>query len=109
MSGHYATTFEQVNKMLESSKARIEYDTRLADKYGADTYEVRVCEGGDGIVTNKMIKKNRVNTYGGRMECECGQTILASTKKEMTFKLRLHSKVCPNEKKINIIEKLGLE
>ena len=99
MAGHHTTSVEQVNKMLESSKARVNYDVPMADIFGANTYEVRVCEGGDGIVTNKMIKKNRVNTYGGRMECECGQTILASNKKEMTYKIRLHLKVCPLEKK----------
>ena len=99
MAGHHTTSVEQLNKMLESSKARVNYDTDMAEVFRANTYEVRVCEGGDGIVTNKMIKKNRVNTYGGRMECECGQTILASTKKEMTYKLRLHLRVCPLEKK----------
>ena len=99
MAGHHTTTVAQMNKMVESSKARVEYDTQMADIFRANTYEVSVFQGGDGIVTNKMIKKRTTNSYGGRMECECGQTILSSTKKEMAFKMRLHLKVCPLEKK----------
>jgi hypothetical protein len=94
-----STSFDQVNKMLDSAKARITTDITRSEKYKANTFEARVGEGGE-ILTNKMLKK-KCDLSGtiGRMECVCGQTILASTKKEMAFKLRLHSKVCPNEKK----------
>ena len=99
MSGQYSTSFDQINKMIDSAKARITADVTRSEKYKANTFEARVGEGGE-ILTNKILKKKcDLSNSVGRMECVCGQTILASTKKEMAFKLRLHSKVCPNEKK----------
>ena len=96
---HQTTSVEQVNKMIDSSKARVTGSVSEALNCGANTFEVNVAPGGDGIVTNKMMKKRGMCSYGGRMECACGRSIVASTKKEITFKMRLHLKVCPLEKK----------
>ena len=56
----------------------------------------------NSIITKKALKKNRQILQKGRHFCNCGFIIISSEGKGVKnreVKLRLHKKVCPEEKK----------